>query len=98
MTIDARAGQPARPELLVDLALLERSYYDHDPDPSDATQRVQFGTSGHRGSSLDGTFNEAHILAITQAVCDYRRHEGIAGPVLLAKDTHALSAPAERTA
>ena len=98
MTIDARAGQPARPELLVDLALLERSYYDRDPDPSDATQRVQFGTSGHRGSSLDGTFNEAHILAITQAVCDYRRHEGIDGPVLLAKDTHALSAPAERTA
>lgn len=98
MTIDARAGQPARPEMLVDLALLERSYYERSPDPSDATQRVQFGTSGHRGSSLDGTFNEAHILAITQAVCDYRRHEGIAGPVLLAKDTHALSAPAERTA
>lgn len=98
MTIDARAGQPARPEMLVDLDLLERSYYERDPDPSEATQRVQFGTSGHRGSSLDGTFNEAHILAITQAVCDYRRHEGIDGPVLLAKDTHALSGPAERTA
>ena len=98
MTIDARAGQPAQPEMLVNLDLLERSYYERDPDPSEATQRVQFGTSGHRGSSLDGTFNEAHILAITQAVCDYRRHEGIDGPVLLAKDTHALSAPAERTA
>ncbi len=98
MTIDARAGQPPRPEMLVDLAALERSYYERDPDPNDVTQRVQFGTSGHRGSSLDGTFNEAHILAITQAVCDYRRREGIDGPVFLAKDTHALSAPAERTA
>ena len=98
MTIDARAGQPPRPEMLVDLAALERSYYERNPDPNDVTQRVQFGTSGHRGSSLDGTFNEAHILAITQAVCDYRRREGIDGPVFLAKDTHALSAPAERTA
>ena len=98
MTIDARAGQPAQPAMLVDLDLLERSYYERDPDPSEPTQRVQFGTSGHRGSSLDGTFNEAHILAITQAVCDYRRNEGIDGPLLLAKDTHALSAPAERTA
>ncbi|MHB1869549.1 MAG: phosphoglucomutase (alpha-D-glucose-1,6-bisphosphate-dependent) [Steroidobacteraceae bacterium] len=98
MTIDARAGQPASPEMLVDLVALERSYYERKPDASDATQRVQFGTSGHRGSSLDGTFNESHILAITQAVCDYRRSEGIDGPVLLAKDTHALSTPAERTA
>ena len=98
MTIDARAGHPAQPAMLVDLDLLERSYYERDPDPSEPTQRVQFGTSGHRGSSLDGTFNEAHILAITQAVCDYRRNEGIDGPLLLAKDTHALSAPAERTA
>ena len=98
MTVDARAGQPATAEMLVDLAALEHSYYERKPDVSDATQRVQFGTSGHRGSSLDGTFNEAHILSITQAVCDYRQAHGIDGPVLIGKDTHALSVPAERTA
>ena len=98
MTVDARAGQPAVAEMLVDLAALERSYYERKPDVNDTTQRVQFGTSGHRGSSLDGTFNEAHILSITQAVCDYRQAHGIDGPVLIGKDTHALSAPAERTA
>lgn len=98
MTIDARAGQPASPDMLVDLAKLEQSYYGRTPDVGDATQRVKFGTSGHRGSSLDGTFNEAHILAITQAVCDYRGTRGIDGPVLMGKDTHALSVPAERTA
>ena len=98
MTIDERAGRPALPEMLVDLASLERSYYERKPDAADATQRVQFGTSGHRGSSLDATFNEAHILAITQAVCDYRASRGIDGPALIGKDTHALSAPAERTA
>ena len=98
MPIDPRAGQPAPPQLLVDLNRLENAYYEWSPDPTDAGQRVQFGTSGHRGSSLDATFNEAHILAITQAVCDYRRSQGIDGPVLVGKDTHALSAPAERTA
>jgi phosphoglucomutase len=98
MPIDPHAGQPAPPELLVDLTQLENAYYGRSPDPTDASQGVQFGTSGHRGSSLDGTFNEAHILAITQAVCDYRRSQGIDGPVLVGKDTHALSAPAERTA
>ena len=98
MPIDPRAGQPAPPQLLVDLNRLENAYYEWSPDPTDAGQRVQFGTSGHRGSSLDATFNEAHILAITQAVCVYRRSQGIDGPVLVGKDTHALSAPAERTA
>lgn len=98
MTIDPRAGQPATQEMLVDPALLERAYYERSPDAAEVTQRVQFGTSGHRGSSLEGTFNEAHILAITQAVCDYRRTQGIDGPVLIGKDTHALSIPAERTA
>jgi len=98
MPIDPRAGKPAPPELLVDLTELENAYYGRSPDPTDPSQRVQFGTSGHRGSSLDTTFNEAHILAITQAVCDYRRTEGIDGPVLVGKDTHALSVPAERTA
>jgi len=98
MTIDARAGHPATPDMLIDVGKLERAYYERKPDPGEPAQRVQFGTSGHRGSSLDGTFNEAHILAITQAVCDYRRTQGIDGPVLMGKDTHALSGPAERTA
>jgi phosphoglucomutase len=92
------AGKPAPPEMLIDVAALERAYYERRPDLSDPGQRVAFGTSGHRGTSLDGTFTEAHILAITQAVCDYRRGAGIDGPILIAKDTHALSAPAERTA
>ena len=93
-----RAGQPARPDDLVDLAALESAYYDTTPDPDDAAQQVVFGTSGHRGSSLDGAFNEAHILAITQAICDYRAGEGYRGPLLLARDTHALSLPAWHTA
>ena len=88
------AGLPAPKELLVDLAQLERSYYERRPDLSDPQQLVSFGTSGHRGSSLKGTFTEAHILAITQAVCLYRRHGGIDGPLFLGMDTHALSAPA----
>ena len=92
------AGKPAPKELLVDLARLEREYFERKPDVSDRTQLVAFGTSGHRGSSLHGAFNEAHILAITQAICDYRRGQGIDGPLYMGKDTHALSGPAQRTA
>ena len=92
------AGLPAPKELLVDLAQLERSYHERRPDLSDPQQLVSFGTSGHRGSSLKGTFTEAHILAITQAICDYRRAQRFDGPLFMGKDTHALSAPAQRTA
>jgi phosphoglucomutase len=84
--------------MLVDLARLEREYYERRPDLGDPNQLVSFGTSGHRGSSLLGTFTEAHILAITQAICDYRRSQNINGPLQMGKDTHALSAPAQRTA
>ena len=98
MPISPLAGKPAPPEMLVDLAKLERAYYVSDPDMSDANQRVSFGTSGHRGSSLTGTFTEAHILAITQAICEYRQSKGTTGPLYMGKDTHALSAPAQRTA
>src|SRR5215469_11486738 len=92
------AGKPAPKELLVDLSLLERDYYEKHPDLRDPAQLVSFGTSGHRGSPLHGTFTEAHILAITQAICDYRRSQGTDGPLYMGKDTHALSAPAQRTA
>lgn len=92
------AGKPAPDELLVDVTKLERAYYDASPDVDDPNQLVHFGTSGHRGSSLLASFNESHILAITQAICDYRRMQGTAGPLYLGKDTHALSAPAQRTA
>jgi phosphoglucomutase len=98
MTISPLAGQPAPTEMLVDLPRLEREYYERQPDFAEASQRVRFGTSGHRGSSLRGTFTEAHVQAITQAVCDYRRTKGTNGPLYLGKDTHALSAPAQRTA
>ncbi len=91
------AGKPAPRELLVDLELLRRRYFEK-PDPSDPQQRVSFGTSGHRGSSLRGSFNEAHILAVTQAVCEYREAQGTTGPLFLGADTHALSEPAQRTA
>jgi phosphoglucomutase len=84
--------------MLVDLARLERDYFERRPDLGDATQLVSFGTSGHRGSSLNGTFTETHVLAITQAICDYRRSQGTDGPLYIGKDTHALSAPAQRTA
>lgn len=90
------AGQPAPPEALVDTAALLQAYARW-PDLADPNQRVSFGTSGHRGSALQGSFNEAHILAITQAICDYRREQDIRGPLYLGKDTHALSAPAERS-
>ena len=98
MTISPLAGKPAPRELLVDLARLEREYFEGRPNLDDPDQRVSFGTSGHRGSSLRGTFTEAHILAITQAICDYRRMQGIDGPLFMGKDTHALSGPAQRTA
>src|SRR6266446_88695 len=98
MAISPLAGKPAPKEMLVDLARLERAYYERQPDLGDPNQLVGFGTSGHRGSSLRGTFTEAHILAITQAICDYRRSQGVDGPLYMGKDTHALSAPAERTA
>ncbi|HJR76705.1 MAG TPA: phosphoglucomutase (alpha-D-glucose-1,6-bisphosphate-dependent) [Nitrospiraceae bacterium] len=98
MSLHPRAGQPALPEELIDIPQLLRAYSDVKPDPSDPRQSVSFGTSGHRGSALRGTFNEAHILAITQAICDYRRSAGIDGPLFLGKDTHALSEPAFRSA
>jgi phosphoglucomutase len=91
------AGKPAPRELLVDLELLRRRYHDK-PDPADPQQRVSFGTSGHRGSSLRGSFNEAHILAVTQAICEYRKAQGTDGPLFLGADTHALSGPAQRSA
>ena len=89
-----RAGQPARDEDLIDIAELVTAYYTRDIDPDDVDQQVVFGTSGHRGSSLDNAFNEAHILATTQAIVDYRRGEGITGPVYIGRDPHALSEPA----
>lgn len=92
------AGKPAPEELLVDISKLEREYYMRKPDLADPNQLVSFGTSGHRGSPLNGTFTEAHILAVTQAICDYRRAHDITGPLFMGKDTHAVSAPAERTA
>ncbi|SDH17617.1 phosphoglucomutase (alpha-D-glucose-1,6-bisphosphate-dependent) [Nitrosomonas sp. Nm132] len=98
MAISPDAGKPAPKEILVDLARLEREYYARRPDLTDTAQLVSFGTSGHRGSPLHGSFTEAHILAITQAICDYRQGRGIDGPLYLGKDTHALSGPAQRTA
>jgi phosphoglucomutase len=91
------AGKPAPADQLTDIPALLAAY-GKAPDPGDPAQRVAFGTSGHRGSAFNGSFNEAHILAITQAVCEYRSRQGIAGPLFLGKDTHALSAPAQRTA
>src|SRR4029450_5840901 len=98
MALSPLAGKPAPKEMLVDLAKLEREYYERHPDMGDRTQLVSFGTSGHRGSPLHGTFTEAHILAITQAICDYRRGQGTDGPLYMGKDTHAVSGPAQRTA
>ena len=98
MAISPLAGKPAPKELLVDLLRLEREYYERQPEVNDPNQLVSFGTSGHRGTSLNGTFTEAHILAITQAICDYRRTQHIDGPLQMGKDTHALSTPAQRTA
>ncbi|MBK8990311.1 MAG: phosphoglucomutase (alpha-D-glucose-1,6-bisphosphate-dependent) [Gammaproteobacteria bacterium] len=92
------AGHPAPKEYLTDIPALLAAYTGRQPDADDPAQRVAFGTSGHRGSALAGSFNEAHVLAIAQAVCDYRAQAGISGPLYLGKDTHALSAPAERSA
>src|SRR6202171_1362368 len=98
MTISPLAGKPAPKEMLIDVARLEKEYFERRPDFGDPNQLVSFGTSGHRGSPLHGTFTEAHILAITQAICDYRREQGTDGPLYMGKDTHALSGPAQRTA
>jgi phosphoglucomutase len=92
------AGQPAPADLLIDPAALEREYYARQPDIDAPGQRVSFGTSGHRGTPFDGTFTEAHILAMTQAICDYRAAQGFTGPLFMGKDTHAVSGAAERTA
>ena len=98
MALHPLAGQPAPSDILIDPEALVRQYHDRRPDPEDPNQRVAFGTSGHRGSPLDGSFTEAHILATTQAICDWRRAERIDGPLFLGKDTHAVSPAAERTA
>ena len=92
------AGKPAPAALLIDVAALERDFYNKAPDLDDPNQLVSFGTSGHRGTSLNGSFTEAHILAITQAICEYRAAQGIDGPLFMGMDTHALSAPAQRAA
>ena len=98
MALSPLAGKPAPKALLIDPARLESEFHERRPDPADPAQLVSFGTSGHRGSPLKGSFNEAHIQAITQAICDYRRSQGTDGPLYLGKDTHAMSGPAERTA
>src|ERR1700675_5033084 len=98
MSIHPYAGKPAPIDLLIDVSRLEAAFYEGKPDPTDPNQLVSFGTSGHRGTSSNATFTEAHILAITQAICEYRRSQGITGPLFMGKDTHALSRPAERVA
>ena len=96
--ISPLAGKPAPKEMLLDVARLEREYFERRPDLQDPNQLVAFGTSGHRGSPFQGTFTEAHIVAVTQAICDYRRSQGIDGPLYIGKDTHAISGAAQRTA
>ncbi|BDC48418.1 phosphoglucomutase, alpha-D-glucose phosphate-specific [Bryobacterales bacterium F-183] len=98
MPLHPLAGLPAPASLLIDPAALEAAYYAKKPDPANAAEQVSFGTSGHRGTPLDGTFTETHILAITQAICEYRAAQGITGPLYLGKDSHGASAAAERTA
>jgi phosphoglucomutase len=98
MAIHPLAGKPAPAEALIDVAQVVKAYYERWPDVEEVRQLVSFGTSGHRGSSLDGTLTEAHIVAITQAICDYRKERDISGPLFMGKDTHALSGPAERSA
>jgi phosphoglucomutase len=98
MALSPLAGKPAPKEMLIDPEQLVREYYVRKPDPAEPAQQISFGTSGHRGSPLTGSFNEAHILAIAQAICDYRRRHGISGPLYMGRDTHAVSGPAQRTA
>jgi phosphoglucomutase len=98
MTISPLAGKPAPKEMLINPASLEREYFERRPDLDDPSQLVSFGTSGHRGSPLHGSFTEAHIIAITQAICDYRKAHRTGGPLYMGKDTHALSGPAQRSA
>src|SRR4030095_12934393 len=98
MPISPLAGQPAPKELLVDLTRLKQEYYERRPDLGNPNRLVSFGTSGHGGSPLHGSFTESHILAITQAICDYRRSRRYSGPLYMGKDTHAVSGPAQRTA
>jgi phosphoglucomutase len=98
MSIHPLAGKPAPPESLIDVEQLQAAFFRIHPNPGDSTQRVSFGTSGHRGNPLEGTFNEDHILVITQAICEYRRIRGIDGPLFMGKDTHAVSPLAEKTA
>lgn len=96
--ISPLAGKPARPDQLVDVAKLISAYYSDVPDHSVLEQRVAFGTSGHRGSAFKRSFNEWHVLAISQGICDYRKRQGISGPLYLGIDTHALSGPASASA
>ena len=98
MSSHPNAGKPVAPEALTDIAQLVSCYYEGRPDVANPDQKVSFGTSGHRGSSLHTSFNEGHILAIAEAICDYRQEQGITGPMFMGKDTHALSAPAEKSA
>ena len=98
MSLHPLAGKPAPYELLVNVPRLISAYYTGEPDPAEPTQRVAFGTSGHRGSALRESFNEAHILAISQAICEYRQVQGISGPLFIGMDPHALSEPALATA
>src|SRR5208282_1939489 len=98
MKVSPLAGKPAEESMLIDVPKLLAAYYAGQPDPSVPAQRVVFGTSGHRGCSLDNSFNEAHILAIAQAICLYRKQQAIDGPLYIGFDTHALSEPAFKSA
>src|SRR6185312_10093013 len=98
MPVSPLAGKPAPANALIDVKKLLAEYANRKPDLSDPQQRVSFGTSGHRGTPLDGSFTEAHILAITQAICEHRKSKSIDGPLFMGMDTHAASAPAQRTA
>jgi phosphoglucomutase len=98
MSIHPLAGKPAPERVVIDVSQIEKAYYERTPDIVDPVQRVSFGTSGHRGSPLESSLNEAHILAMTQAICDYRAAKNISGPLFMGKDTHAVSGPAQRTA
>src|SRR6266852_3875234 len=98
MKISPLAGHPPPPAMLLDVAKLVTAYYAEIPDPAVPAQRVAFGTSGHRGSSFERSFNEWHVLAISQAICDYRKRQGIAGALYIGIDTHALSQPAFESA